>query len=427
MKRWLAGRKGRFAIIVVIVGLWALAVVAASPAAIIYSEGEEPTPTETATPTETPADTATETPTGTPAPTDTSTPTAAPTDTPTGTPAPTDTPTPTAAPTDTATPTNSPTATPAETATPTASPSATPTLTPSPTASATPSPTPTITPTPGVQPVRVFVITGQSNTGTNGNVLAWPVDAVLNGRAWNYVPQDMGNVLAPLGPIRLRRVKFGISGVAYGLETPIAYRLQQSCPDMRMVFVRVYNGGTSIVAWSPDYASPQWKLDMKGVKNTGKPVYPKVLSYTATARLLAQSVPDLAGRPQVMSGLFYVQTERDSRMRYGALRYEANLRRLISALRADWRTPGLPAVFLDSHTSLGLYADVVRQAAANVAEIQPVDISDAPDAVALSHTAMVAARDLPKYTDGVHFNSAGINILGQRLAEAWLQINGGCD
>jgi hypothetical protein len=79
----------------------------------------EPTPTPTASPTNTPTATPTEHPTDTP----TATPTATPTDTPT------------------ATPTASPTTTP--TATPTASPTFTPTATP------TASPTPTPTPEPG--------------------------------------------------------------------------------------------------------------------------------------------------------------------------------------------------------------------------------------------------------------------------------------
>jgi len=438
-------RTRRIAIFVIGVALWTLAAAAAFPPAAIYSEGEEPTPTETATATATPTGTPTETPfataTPTEAPPETATATATPTETPpetaTATATPTETPpetatataTPTETPPDTATATATFTETPTETATPTGTPSPSPTATatPSPTPSRTPTPTPTPTPGPGPQVVRVFVITGQSNTGTNGNALAWPVDAVLNGHAWHYVPQDMGNVLAPLGPIRLRRVKFGISGVAYGLELPIAYRLQQSCPDMRMVFVRVYNGGTSIVAWSPEYADPQWRVDMRGVKNSGKPVYPKLLSFTTKALVLVQTKPDLAGRAPRMSGLFYIQTERDSRMQYGAVRYEANLRRLISAWRAEWRAPGMPAVFVDSHTFLGLSAGIVRQAAADVAEIQPEDIADSPGAVALPNTAMVAVRDLPRYNDGVHFNSAGINTLGQRLAEAWLQVNGGCD
>jgi len=118
------------------------------------------TPTETSTPTPTPTNTNTPTPTptntntATPTPTNTATATATPTNTATATATPTNTATATATPTNTATPTptNTATPTPTNTATPTPTNTATPTptntATPTPTNTATPTPTNTATPTP---------------------------------------------------------------------------------------------------------------------------------------------------------------------------------------------------------------------------------------------------------------------------------------
>jgi len=426
MKRWLAGRGWRVTLTALAAGLWLAALLLAPAARVTYSEGEEPTATDTveATATDTPGPTETVTPeatsTATPAPTDT--PTLEPTATDTATPAPTDTPTPSATPTLSPTPTATATAT--LTRTPTATPTPTATRTPTPTTT----PTPTATPPVGTQPVRIFIITGQSNAGTNGNATLLPPWLVLRGNAWYYAGTVTRGRLDPVGPMRSSKRKFGITKLGYGLELPIAYHLQAACPDMKMIFIRIQSGGTSLIAWSPTPNTAQWRADMAAVGNGGKAaVYPRLLAAVSGARTAMQALPALNGQPSQVSGVFLIATERDSKYNYGAARYEGNLRTLIAAARRDWNWPAMPVVFVDSHTSLNNYAAVVRQAATNVAWAQPATFEDASGVVAVPRTGLVPVRDLPKYGDGVHFNSDGINELGRRFAERWLSLNGGCN
>jgi len=228
--------------------------------------------------------------------------------------------------------------------------------------------------------------------------------------------------------MRSSKRKFGITRLGYGLELPIAYHLQNACPDMRMIFIRIQSGGTSLIAWSPNPNTAQWRADMAGVGNGGKSaVYPRLLAAVSGARAAMAAQPALAGRPSQVSGVFLIATERDSKYAYGAMRYESNLRTLIAAARRDWNWEQMPFVFVDSHTSLNNYAALVRQAANDVAWMQPDGFVDATGALALPHTALTPVRDLPKYGDGVHFNSDGINELGRRFAERWLALNGGCN
>lgn len=320
---------------------------------------------------------------------------------------------------------------PTETETPTVEPTATetPTLPPTPTSTTTPTPTPTVTVVPSPGPIHVFVVTGQSNSGQNGNGLELPPTMSRVSNAW-YAAKKRTRAyeLRVMEPIPNRNAKFGITRTAYGVDLPIAYYLRQSCPAMSMVFIRLYSGGTSIVAWDPHPNTPQWRAAMKAVGNGGKrAMYPVVLDAVRKTIIAIQADPALAGSPIEVSGVFYVQTERDSKMRFGAEQYEARMRSLLWAFRTEWYRPSLPFLFMDSHTNLTGYASVVRQAAVNVAELPPDGFYDFLGAIAEPNTALVASRDLSKYPDRVHFNGAGLNELGRRFAQQWLVINGGCE
>lgn len=277
--------------------------------------------------------------------------------------------------------------------------------------------------------VLVFVVTGQSNAGPNGNSRLLAPERWRVANAWYSTKVTSRTYrLSVMEPFLFRKAKFGITKMAYAVDHAIAYRLHQMCPATPMVFVRVTSGGTSIVAWDPNFNTPAWKAAMRAVGNGAyAPMYPQVLAAAGGTLAAVQAAPDLAGLSPEMAGVFYIQTERDSKMLAGAQQYEQRLRDLIAAFRRDWGEDDLPVLFMDSHTALNAYAGLVRQAAANVAELQPEGITDDPGATATPGTAMVATRDLPKYKDGVHFNSEGINLFGARLAERWLELNGGCE
>lgn len=246
------------------------------------------------------------------------------------------------------------------------------------------------------RPALLFILTGQSNAGQNGRATDLPAGrgGPVEG-AWLYAPQvTKGSKLAAMGPVR----------GTFGVELSFARAVRAACPGREVIVAKVHSGGTSIIAWDPGAPGrPGWRQDMARVGNADKPaMYPKVLALAAGAR---------GQRPAAVAGVLYVQTERDSKYAYGAERYEGNLRRLIAAWRRDWDAPGLPVVFMDSHTGLSGGGARVHEAVAAVAATTP-------------GTAWVATRDLPKKGDGVHFNSAGLWLLGERMAAAWLRLEG---
>ncbi len=248
------------------------------------------------------------------------------------------------------------------------------------------------------QPALLFVLTGQSNAGQQGKPGQIPAaDAAPAAGAYYRAPQHtkVQGVVA-MQPWRS----------AFGVELSFARAIRAACPGREVVVAKVYSGGTSIIAWDPDAPNSQWKYDLAQVDNAGKaPQYPRVLDAAAQAQARF-------GRPVELAGLLWVQVERDSKYDYGAARYEANLRELITSLRADWNRPGLPVIAIDSHTQLDSGGAVVHQAIVDVAATMP--------AVGWAET-----RDLGT-SDGIHFDSAGVVALGQRMAAEWLRLAGGC-
>jgi hypothetical protein len=249
-------------------------------------------------------------------------------------------------------------------------------------------------------PALLFVVTGQSNAGQQGE--AGQLTAAQRGPvegAVYYAPQHTRSQgLVALQPY----------GGAFGVELSFARAVRQAT-GRDVVIAKVFSGGTSIIAWDAAAPNAAWRQEMARVGNTGKPaMFPRVLDIQRKA---AAAYTAATGRPVELAGVLYIQVERDSKVQYGAVRYEGNLTELIGAWRDEWNAPGLPVVFIDSHSSLSGGGPIVHEAVVNVAG----DVAG---------TAWVAVRDLPK-KDSVHFNTAGVWTLGERMAAAWLGMWGG--
>lgn len=250
------------------------------------------------------------------------------------------------------------------------------------------------------RPALLFIITGQSNAGQQGKAGQLP-PALAGGveGAWYYAPQaTKQRRLLPLAAYR----------GAFGVELSLAQAIRAACPGREIVVAKVYSGGTSLFAWDPlAPGRPGWRADMQRVGNATKPaMYPRVLATVAAAAAAY-------GAPAEVSGVFYIQTERDSKMEWGAQNYERNLRALIAAWRDEWNAPALPVVLMDSHTNLNGGGPLVHEAVVAVTGTTPA-------------TGWAAVRDLPT-KDGIHFNSEGVIALGERLAAEWLRLAGGCE
>lgn len=269
-------------------------------------------------------------------------------------------------------------------------------------------------------PVRVFLVAGQSNANGSGTdaaaLAAAPEDAEIlfyyrtgappadgtdasSGGAWTHLQAQTdnpgnGNFLNPNGGFG---PEIGIGRELYSnLDTPLA------------VIKIAYNG---------TYLYSDWNA----VDPAGFRLFPVLLAETRTA---LQALRDLGHEPW-LSGIFWMQGESDAKSAATASpappqpqtadAYPAHLRALVSALRAEWGSERIPVVIgrlaaIDTTNPPGSsfrYWDSIRAGQEAVAGRDWMG-------------AWVDTDDLTK-SDWLHYDSAGMLTLGQRMAQAWLE------
>ncbi len=263
------------------------------------------------------------------------------------------------------------------------------------------------------KPALLFILDGQSNAGPKGS------GKQLQSTWKQIVPDTL--ILPkvekfgwiPANPYEVAN-KFDKSSSSFGVELSFLKTLKPYYPNTILAVAQDSYGGASIICWEKNHSTPEWKQDMINVGNgTGdqafklnNPQYPDLMETKnkAVATLLARD--DVSS--VTLAGVLWVQGEQDVGRTYGALRYEANLKKLISNVRQDWNSPRLPFLFLDSHSKDPDNPNVTIFDAA-VAQVA----TDVPN------TAMINTRDLQTWPDGVHFNTSGTVNVGVRLATAY--------
>lgn len=244
-------------------------------------------------------------------------------------------------------------------------------------------------------PLPLLVFAGQSNMiGWLSNVADLsPAQQQPQPNVLFYGPNENGSTWGSLTPPTVLTNSFGVnSNVGFGPEISTGQALT-AFPGFGLVAeVKLAESGTDLDYW--------WK--------PGNPSYNRMMARVAAAKAaLALAHPDKA---VYIAGFFWMQGEQDAlNVGDAATRYEDNLTDLIAALRAAWSEPDLPVVIgqiLGGHHEAGL----VRAAQANVAATVP-------------NVALVLTDDLPHETqDGIHFTSAGIVQLGERMGEAFARL-----
>ncbi|WP_437626881.1 sialate O-acetylesterase [Sorangium sp. So ce1151] len=288
------------------------------------------------------------------------------------------------------------------------------------------------------QPVKVFVLAGQSNMVGFGVGADLPPELRSQPDIWydHYNPDareggpyasatstDWGP-LEPKGDAR-----------RYGPEITFGRAVAAAFPEHRIAIVKVAQGGTNLVDhWGrglpPDpevlyksqlYHTLLGSLDSATYTGDRALLYPDEVTRLdgALARLESE------GQDVEIAALVWMQGENEAGWS-AAFRYGDLLRSFIAAVREDLRVPDLPVVL--GRVSDNLYPanggpiavgreaniDAVRAAQVAVAEEDPrvawVDTDDftprAPD-------------------DAYHFDSAAYQVLGQRFADAYIALASG--
>ena len=189
----------------------------------------------------------------------------------------------------------------------------------------------------------------------------------------------------------------------FGPEVTFAEELSQAYPEKTIVLIKFALGGSSLLAWAPDWTAEGAQLT--GNESQG-PLYERLIEYVSSARSAHQQNARLAG-------VLWMQGERDARFPAAGEQYGANLSALVERLRADLDAPELPFIFgqVDPPPERYPAAEDVR-AAQQAAERL------------IRGATMVSTEGLAKHDDDLHYNSEGQLELGRRLARAYLEAHG---
>jgi hypothetical protein len=200
----------------------------------------------------------------------------------------------------------------------------------------------------------------------------------------------------------------------FGAELSLARRLRELHPDQPVALLKYSRGGTSIDGgaagdfgcWDPDYAAGEG--EGRGVNQ---------YDHFLAALRQATAVRDIDGDGEEDTlrpvGIFWMQGESDAHYTAEiALRYQANLRRLMDLIRASLRQDDIPVVIgrisdsgQDADGKLWNHGPLVRSAQQAFTEQD-------------GRAALVTATDEFKYSDAAHYDTAGYLEMGKTFADA---------
>ena len=197
----------------------------------------------------------------------------------------------------------------------------------------------------------------------------------------------------------------------FGIELSFAQQLKAHYPKKKIALIKYAKGGSAIDSMANRYGC--WEPDYSGINQ-----YEHALNTIKTALSNTDINGDGEQEILVPAGIIWMQGESDAFLSEAiALRYLANLKRLMDLLRASLHDNNLPIVIgkiSDSwDTKIGKvwpYGELVQYAQENFARKD-------------RKASIVRDTRYYKYTDQWHYDSESYIHLGQRFADEVHQLN----
>ena len=237
--------------------------------------------------------------------------------------------------------------------------------------------------------LEIYLLAGQSNADGHGDTAALPPE-------WNqtFTDVDIYRGVPDSGFGSWTDLMPGLGGNANKIGPELSYgrELKNRRPFENIAVIKYARGATNLhTQWFPDPAGAQWSF-----------------FWIAFDDAMARLEQDVGPYEPVFRGMAWMQGESDSQQLVNAQAYEDNLTTFIWHMRQRLNAPDLPFVIGQiSDASNWTHGAVVQAAQETVALADP-------------HTSMVITSDLPFNVDGIHYNTTGNLILGERFAGALL-------
>jgi hypothetical protein len=218
--------------------------------------------------------------------------------------------------------------------------------------------------------------------------------------------------LKPHEPAFGGQKRFGLTEFHFGPEIAFAHEVAKAWPDETIGIIKFAIGGTSLLAWKPDWSKED--ADRVGQGRHGS-LYKRLMDKVNAAK---------QSRDIEIVGFLWLQGGGDMKKVDVAKEYLDNLKSLVAAVRKGVGVADLPFIYgssrqgevpddlsdLDPQVMDGRYP-----AAQWVLKAQ----FDAQEAI--PNAKMVILRDIEKHPANVHYNTDGQLQVGKLFADAFLE------
>jgi hypothetical protein len=263
-----------------------------------------------------------------------------------------------------------------------------------------------------VKPIKAFILAGQSNMSGWGDSAKLPKDLRQGNDRVLMFEDGKWHTLKPHSPaVELQR-RQGLREFHFGPEIGFAHELAKAFPDERIGIIKYAKGGSSILAWKPDWKRED--ADRIGQGGRGS-LYKKLIDKVKQA----QAAEDIE-----IVGFLWQQGARDMTREDSAKEYLDNLKSLVAAVRKDtgfrnlqflygsYRTKGVP------DDLSGLVPEKMKGGRAWAQWVLKAQVDAEKE---IPNAKMVIVRDLESHRKNPHFDTAGQLALGKLFAEAYLK------
>jgi hypothetical protein len=240
-------------------------------------------------------------------------------------------------------------------------------------------------------PHKVFLLAGQSNMVGTGNLMDLPEE--LKAEQPMVMIYTAGT--AEHGWITLQP-GVGASTGSFGPEVTFGRDMSLAFPGETIALIKVAWSGTSLAY---DWCPP-------GAEGTLGHCYTEFIDHVWNA---LNTYP--GGTETQIMGMCWMQGESDASNIYPASDYEENLTCFINDVRAEFSLPQMPFIIaMIDKTEVWPEYEIVRQAQVNVAQTLP----------------NIGIFDTDAYpSDGSHYYSEGLLLMGEDFASAMLELVSG--
>jgi hypothetical protein len=218
--------------------------------------------------------------------------------------------------------------------------------------------------------------------------------------------------LRPHQPALGGQKRVGLTEFHFGPEIAFGQEMAKAWPDETIGIIKFSIGGTSLLAWKPDWSKED--ADRVGQGRHGS-LYKRLMEKVEQAK---------SSRDIEIVGFLWLQGGGDTKNADVAKEYLDNLKTVVAAVRNETRVADLPFIYGSTRIE-GIPDDLTDfEEPKNLPPGRPgawLVLKAQFDAQkAIPNAKMVILRDIEKHPRNVHYNTAGQLVVGKLFAKAYL-------